>query len=668
MIFIRRNLTFFFVTLFFAAQAQEMDSLIPALGKAKTDSSKILTLSAIEDACEVKDIESYALQQLKLIEEAQLRKSIHSKFAHTETARAYNDLGVYERSQKSNYLQAVEYYLKAATIIEKEIDPDQDLLSSIYSNLATAYIDLERYDFAKTYFNKCIELDIKKKNDDYLAQDYNNMAGFLFFIKDYKQAEYYFNKSIRYGILKKDSSSLTGRFCNLGEVCLNDGSDRLEAAGRYADSAFLYKKALAKENVLYNAYKLRFKIAVLKKQFDKVPPLIVKLTQLIPTAKLESADFKRWLYLYYKAIGDYRNSLENYIQWKDSRDSILSKDIKHKSEIRQLGFDSEKKQFELKLDGEKKMLEEKNKRKWQMYLSAFISLVALFIAGFSWFFYKRWKLTKKQKDIIQDQQEELTKQHQLLEAKSKAINQSLNYSKEIQTTLLNYHAQIGGSFKDYFIIHKPKDVVSGDFYWTYSRGSQTVVVVGDCTGHGVPGALISVLAIEALNNIISSGVQLNDTEEFVKQLRINFSKYYNAKTLISIGIDLNIVCFDKERHLATCFGSGSTMLILGKDKEMQKVKFDSFNIGGELPLNINSKPFLYNFSSLDKFYLFTDGIVDMKGEDGKKYSMQRFQDFILRNVHQNISEEKEAFNQEIERCTKGRDLVDDITLLGLQLE
>ena len=221
-----------------------------------------------------------------------------------------------------------------------------------------------------------------------------------------------------------------------------------------------------------------------------------------------------------------------------------------------------------------------------------------------------------------------------------------------------------------FILYKPKDIVSGDFYWSQKHPSGKVLfALNDCTGHGVPGALMSIIGNNALNSIMST-VNLQDISDIVNQLN---QYYYNLRINSSNDLrdtmDVMILCFDQQEMCLRFSGSKQRFYII-RDNELQVYSTDSHTLGLVKENEFSSE--IVSVKKGDLIYLFTDGYVDQfGGPRGKKFKYNRFRDLLLSIHHLDMHEQKEVLNTTIDKWMQGDDYsheqIDDISVVGFKV-
>ena len=286
----------------------------------------------------------------------------------------------------------------------------------------------------------------------------------------------------------------------------------------------------------------------------------------------------------------------------------------------------------------------------------------------------RWRTSRlikinqqlKEREIIARQ---VAKQKEELTIKNKNITDSLIYAKRIQEALLPSDVTLHNLLKHSFLLYKPKDIVSGDFYWINKKEEKLFLAVVDCTGHGVPGAFMSIIGVELLDNIIKDQ---NVTEadkillELNKGIAAALSREDAKGRSILDGMDIALCVIDKKKKEMEFAGAFRPIYLL-YDNKIDEIKGNRFSVGTKVAqmdafeITKRNIPLM----NLDMVYLFTDGYADQfGGQEGKKYKYRRFRHLLL-NIHQLPMEEQKAYLQKsIEQWMGDEEQVDDILILG----
>lgn len=287
---------------------------------------------------------------------------------------------------------------------------------------------------------------------------------------------------------------------------------------------------------------------------------------------------------------------------------------------------------------------------------------------FSGFFYYQFRQKKKANIALQE------KNH-LIEEKNKEILESLRYASKIQDAVLPNEASIQEHFSSGFILYKPRDMVSGDLYWMGSHGYRFFMAVVDCTGHGVPGAMISILGHNGLNKAINE-MELEDPGDILsfldRQLKETLGRTGKG-TEMRDGMDVALCSFDSKEQKLTFAGAIEPLyLIRNGSKEVEEIKGDRQPIGGIVDESEEKKLFTSHRIELqkgDRFYIFSDGFPDQfGGEKGKKLKHKKFKRMLEEKGGRNgIGDQGHQLDERFEEWKGSHEQVDDVLVIGAQV-
>jgi serine phosphatase RsbU (regulator of sigma subunit) len=288
------------------------------------------------------------------------------------------------------------------------------------------------------------------------------------------------------------------------------------------------------------------------------------------------------------------------------------------------------------------------------------------------------KFIGKQLNVIQKQKEKI-------EFQKEEITQSIKYAGRIQDAVLPPLNKLPNDL-NYFIFYKPKDIVSGDFYWFAQKNEMLYMVAGDCTGHGVPGAFMSILGISSLNEIINESDHHLSTSDILNSLKdriINSLQKNEHETVSESGMDLSIVMLDKSKKTIEFSGANNPLFIIRKNNNIQSgdnieiTKFEDYELihvkADKMPIGIYpvSKSFSnhsFNYNEGDTLYLFSDGFPDQIGGDhNKKLLLKRFKYGLLKMQHKALSEQKITLEKFLHKWKMDQEQTDDILVIGIRL-
>lgn len=301
-------------------------------------------------------------------------------------------------------------------------------------------------------------------------------------------------------------------------------------------------------------------------------------------------------------------------------------------------------------------------------------IVCAISLGAGFYLFMKWKVKalQKQNQILEDRVEERTRevveQKKIIEEKNKDITSSIRYAKRIQNALLPAKHYMDEHMGDYFVLFKPKDIVSGDFYWVNKKENKLLFASIDCTGHGVPGAFVSLVAHANLQRAIVlhklriPSEILDDINESVLDV---FSRSGQTED-IKDGMDISLCALDTENMKLEFSGANHPMLLI-RDGKLREIKGDKQPIGQYVFI----KDFTNHEIELQKgdiIYLFSDGYGDQfGGKDGKKFKRSRLKEMLLANSKHPMNEQKKILDDTIENWRGNLEQIDDILVMGVKI-
>ncbi|MDC1067581.1 response regulator [Candidatus Kapabacteria bacterium] len=260
---------------------------------------------------------------------------------------------------------------------------------------------------------------------------------------------------------------------------------------------------------------------------------------------------------------------------------------------------------------------------------------------------------------------ELTTKNSKLQELNNHILESLSYAKLIQKSVLPWESQIDKLFKDYFILFKPQDIVSGDYYWMQQNDKYSWLAVCDCTGHGVPGAMLSMIGSKIMDDCILSE-QIYDCdlilEKFDKKFSDSLNKSENANYLRDT-IDVCLIRVDKKSKLIQFSGAKRPLLFI-KDSELHEVKGSRKAIGDYFKNTNSFESHELDVSEVSYLYLTSDGFPDQNDQFGKKLGSKKFKELLLSHHNKKSLEQKNTLLGELHNFQKQESQRDDITIIG----
>lgn len=255
-----------------------------------------------------------------------------------------------------------------------------------------------------------------------------------------------------------------------------------------------------------------------------------------------------------------------------------------------------------------------------------------------------------------------------IESQNREITDSIHYARRIQNALLPPNEELDVLLPSYFILNKPRDIVSGDYYWLAHKDNKVVIAVADCTGHGVPGAFMSILGVAYLNEILNKAVAIR-ANEILNQLRGQVIKSLHQtgkedEARDGMEIALCVVDFNKKKLQ---YSGAFRPLYLLRDNGLKELKGDSMPIGIYDDEELSFKNEELNFKENDIIYMFSDGYVDQLGGPNRKTFRSRYFKQLLVDIHQKpLLEQKAILEKKFEEWKRDIEQIDDILVMGIR--
>lgn len=697
---------------FIFAQYQTIDSLKKCISVQKNKDSLCNTFIELSWESSFYGLNSEAIDYaLKAIELATQQKNEQGIInAKNALGNAYDELGEYKKAKY--YFEHVMFYFKKQGSKKK--------LSKALNNLGTTYFNMSDYKNALTNFYDALHIKEEFKDSAGIANCYTNLGNVYWELDQKEKAAELFERSVKINRLIKNEEGAAATLANLAGL-YNLKGDLSKAQQCQNEALLIYKRINLKEGIAscYTSIGLGFRqrkmndsatyyykkaMAISKELGDKVTygngllalgqikleeknaqeaiKLFIEGEQLMSeVGNFESLKaFRLALSNAYYDVGDYKNSILAHRRFTFIKDSIFNienskilSDLKTKFEV-----DKMEAELSAKAEREKenlRLIAEVDKQKRNGIIVT-VALVLLVVLVFSVMLFKRFQLTQKQKKIIELQKVEVEEQKLIVEEKQKELGDSINYAKRIQSSFMATETEFKDKVIDYFILFKPKDVVSGDFYWaSFLKSSDKLsegflyINVADSTGHGIPGAFMSLLNMSLLNEgLLSKGLrQTNELLDFVRRILILGLKQDESGQGGNDGMDCCLVCYDTSTKQLQYSGANNPLWILREDKWIE-LNPDKMAVGRSPKQDIPFTSQVFQCKPNDILYLFTDGFADQfGGPKGKKFKYKQLNEVILQNSSRSMEEQKHILERAFDEWKGSLEQVDDVCIIGIRL-
>lgn len=566
-----------------------------------------------------------------------IRENLNSKVS---LAQSYNNIAVLYNNQ-NDLLSALKYHFQSLKIRIELKDPSG--LGLAYNNIGTTYTHLIETQFkgkhafpdslmtrSLEYFQKGYEVYSKDNNKRGIAFSLFNMADHYILQADC----YYKPKTISYDTLVTKSEKL------------------------FMQSLAIYKELDEKEwlanvaNGLANVYYRLNKTNKAKTFGEEAMNLAQELG--FPVTIQNSADILRKIY---QENREFEKALKMSDLFYTMRDSVINENNHKEALSKYFIYQTEKQQLVNKAHQEKMELEFSAKTKQQSTIIYFGISGVIILIVFSVFMYNRFKVTQHQNTVIQQQKH-------IVEESRKEIVDSINYAKRIQYALLANEELLSKHLSSHFVLFKPKDIVSGDFYWASEHEDNFYLAVCDSTGHGVPGAFMSLLSFGFLSEAIKEKNinEPNKIFDYARKRLIESITNENQKD----GFDGVLLRFHKPSNTITYSAANNHPVVISNG-EIKHLPCNKMPVGkGERVEEFSL--FSMDVSKGDSVYMYTDGYADQfGGEKGKKFKYKPLNDLLLSIAQTPLNAQKDALDKRFISWQGNLEQVDDVLIVGIRI-
>lgn len=612
---------------------------------------------------------------------------------HKNSAAIYNQLG-FLMFRQNDIISALDNFRKAVEFSEKE-GKDDYFLTDAWSNIAICHQNLGNQVEMLRCFEKALQHAEAADRTDEVAR-INRLLAMIYFNRgDNYHAEIYCLSCI-------ESAAASGNLEVL-QLCYKDYSEVLEKGNDFVKALEYYEKHLNLRDSLN--YAGRMKEQERADNLAAFDALEQRIRNEIATEEIRGLELKSLRAESQRRENEIKllmneRELERLETDRLTQSLVLEKErsqrIQREQEVRALqqqqAIDSlllERKDRDsvalsqanqlLEADKRQKETELKNERlarQLAVGIGSLMLLVAVIILLSLLSTRKKNRLLAEQKREIEKinadlevKNTEILIQKEVIEQKNQSITDSIQYASRIQAAVLPPINFLNEWDIDNFILYKPKAIVSGDFYWGIKKDDSIIIAAGDCTGHGVPGAFMSMLGHAFLEEIVNTR-EISDAAMILNQLRdeiINTLKQKGLTGEARDGMDISLVIIDRESGKLDYAGANNPLYLIRNGK-LIKYEADKMPIGIHFisftPFNNHQIDILKN----DYLYLFSDGYADQfGGPKGKKFMYKPFQELLLRNHSKPMEIQKEILETEFEKWKGDREQVDDVMVIGMKI-
>jgi serine phosphatase RsbU (regulator of sigma subunit) len=558
-------------------------------------------------------------------------------------AGTYNNLGA-TYVDKGDYKKSIEYLIQSLRISDQV--NDIVLKSKVLLNIGLVFYYQKNYDKALEYYYQSLE--IRKNTNDIkgIALIYNNLGNVYYFEKRNKEAIKNFKNSLSLYEKIGNKRGMSIPYFNIGEIYYN--TNNMDSALYYYDKSYAIDSFLQDKANITKSLQKKSEINLNLKKIDKA----IQYGNEALSIAIE-IDSKEDIKECYRLLGeiytfkkDYKKALDYTVQCSIIKDTIYSKQSSEAIAELQTQYETEKKDLQLS----KQNVIIRNQKIISRILIAGIIISVFFITLILWQFIQKKRAYK------------------ILELQKKNITDSINYASRIQSALLPPENLLNELLPEHFVLYLPRDIVSGDFYWITIVGNKTIIAVADCTGHGVPGAFMSMLGFAYLNEIVNKTPDLQ-AHEILNELRVKVKTtlHQNNDSENKDGIDIALAIIDPDSKMLQYSGANNPLIIC-RNNSLINLPPDKMPIGIH---SFESESFTLHNEKLepgDIVYMFSDGYMDQfGGEKVKKLGKNNFEKILLTSSQLSIKAQRYYLEEKILEWMVDYEQIDDILVMGIKI-
>ena len=672
------------------------------------DSTKQYFQKSLEIASEMSDrmrIEIYYAQNASLYHDMGLYDSAvdnyfkcltMAKERGTESGQAwlYNCIGVVYYDQ-GLFDESVSYFLKALNIREKQGDKWQMTVG--YNNIGEIYRLQDMPDKALEYFEKAISIHEQllpyedREQGSSLATTYNNIGEIYYSRDSIDRAKDYYLKAL----LIFEEMGLKRRMAEstqlLGDIYLKKGDYRL-AREYYSSALELYQESGDKRglaNIYVEMANLEIRVADSYDQtearrmgcYENALQLagrsytLAREMDMLPIIN----DAAHVLMIAHSKLGNYKNGMNWAMTFIDTKDSMYREDKIRAIQDMNTKYETEKKQQQIELQTSQLIAKDATIKQQRTFRNALVGgVAAILIIGIiiTIAYLQKRKDNKKiieQNDKIIKANDELKQLNETITSQNDEIVNSILYAQRIQSAVLPPEAYITELLNENFIFHKPKDIVSGDFYWVKQVNNYIILVCADCTGHGVPGAFMSMLGISYLNEIVQRR-EITQANQVLNELRKEIKhslRQTGKKDESRDGIDMALCVIDTKNNMMQYAGAYNPLYIISNKNgktELHEIKADMMPVGVHFSSDKSFTNHEIKLEIGDTFYISSDGFIDqIGGSNNTRYGSKKFKKLLLDIYDHPLYEQKEILEQTLKDWMGEHPQRDDILVIGARI-
>ena len=587
-------------------------------------------------------------------------------------AQSLGNMGlVYER--KLDYTKAIDYHLQSLQI--KEELQDSIGMSNSYGNIGNIFLFMKQNDLALDYMKKCYDIKAKGADTAGMALVTGNLGNIYLEMGDTVQALAEYKKSLDLWAVGGDKKGRSFTLNNMGTVYQRQ--NQFQKAFEVYNEGLELRRGLNDPNgvamSLGNLSMVCYELGntELAENYAK-EAILISDTLHSPALSQEAL---RTMSCIAAQKGNTATELFYYKEYVKIRDSVRAVDAERDIARKEIAFGYTKKAAadsvknaeaqklkDAEIAAQNLKLDQEAQQRYFLYGG--LALVLAF-AGFVW---NRFTVTRKQKGIIELQKSEVEGQKHIIEEKQKEIIDSITYAKRLQQAILPSDDQFLKLGADRLLLYKPKDIVAGDFYFLEQVDDYLFVAAADCTGHGVPGAMVSVVCSNALARVVRELKITEPGKVLDAATDIILDTFGRNKMEVKDGMDISLCCIHLPTGKISWAGAYNSLWIAHAGGEFEVIEANKQPVG-KYDYRGAFTTREVNVSAGDMIYLFTDGYSDQFGGDkGKKFKAANFRKLLSDVSASSCKEQLKRIDEEFEKWRGNYEQVDDVCVIGVRVQ
>lgn len=572
-----------------------------------------------------------------------------------------------------NYQDAIDSYLQSVEMNEKIGNSAQTRI--IYKNLAFIYSEIDQLKNTEKYYEKALTISRRYNNRSDICVDIMDGTNIMIIKQEYDAALVKLDEALKIGNALNDARLL--RECYRQMALCYKGYGNQKKSDEYYNYFMVYDKHVKEKGTIDR-----------EKKTDEI------ITAEKEKLKVSEAE-KNAIDLQFKLLEEMKKRQSDSLNWAIAiKEDSLSK-AQNEKKAKDLEIEVFKNRQEFDKIARENLEKDNRNQKYFIYGGGLLLFLLFFvIIGTLLALMQRRKANRelelknlqitKAKDEIETKSFELREAMGHIQFQNKSIMQSINYAQRIQDAMLPKQLGMKTLFPESFIFFKPRDVVSGDFYWfedyhkkrngsknpaveSASESHKIFIAAVDCTGHGVPGAFMSMLGFNLLNDIVRRGI--HESDKILNNLHLGIRKQLNQdETQNRDGMDMSLCVIDPVNRILEYSGAQNPLIYI-QDGKLFRVRANKFPVGG---FQVEDHTFTKHLINIDKpttFYLFSDGFTDQfGGPHGRKFMAKNFRDLLYEIYEMPMDEQKKILELVLNEWMGNNEQTDDVLVIGFKVD